>query len=423
MVNAWGGADPTPFVESGVDYELGVRYVVSADISITAIRVYGTGGATAFPNRKAYIRTPGDVILATVNLPDTLPLGWNTYNLTAAIEVNSASVWATYDVLTDYAVKANAFPQNSGDGLITADTGGFNVTPGNLPNSLTSTFYGIDFVYTVINHFPPTVTATGSTSGLTATVNLQISDDHPTTCTSMIEWGDGATANVGNSLGPFNHTYANGGTYAFLVTTTDADGNKDAYAMPLQVHAPYGGTEQGIRDGIGAYLVGPYNATERAFLPAVVGAPPISGLNIGRRAWQKDDDRHDFTRDAAAGTKSGALVIVHVGEGQEKRIAVAGAANGLKQVVHSITLHVYVQSMEPYAEDAQDWTYNLKDAIFARIRADPTCNSGGFELGGFQIGEGGDPWLRWHLPPPATTAQMTRLYLRIECEAHNYVIA
>jgi len=423
MVNAWGGADPTPFVDTGNDYELGVRYLVSADINVTAIRVYGTGGANVQPNRKAYIRTTGDVILAQVNLPDTLPLGWGTYNLTAAIEILPGNtVWVTYDANVDYAIVANAYPQNSSDGNITANSGGFNPTPGNLPNQLTSTFYGCDFVYTVINHFPPTVTASATTSGLTATVNLQITDDHPNTVTYKIEWGDGASANV-SSLGPFVHTYASSGTYAFLVTATDADGNVDAYALPISVHAPFGGTETAVRDGIGVYLVGPYNAIERGYLPAIVGAPPISGLNVGRRAWQKNDDKRDFTRDAPAGTRSGALLIVHVGSGEERRIAVAGQAQGMKQVVHAVTLHVYVQSMEPLAEDAQDFAYALKDAIFNRIRTDPTCNSGGFEGGGFQIGEGGDPWLRWMMPPPATSAEMTRIYLRIECEAHNYIIA
>lgn len=423
MVNAWGGADPAPFVESGVDYELGVRYVVNGDITISQIRVYGTGGVTALSNRKAYIRTPGDVILATINLPDTLPLGWNVYNLAVPINVTNTTVWATYGVLTDYAVLTNAYPQNSSDNVITANSGGFNNTVGSLPNNLTTTFYGIGFVYTVINHFPPTVTATASAAGLTVTANLAITDDHPETCTSVIEWGDGASTNAGTSLGPFVHAYAVGGLYGFLVTTTDSDGNKDAFALPLQVIAPFGGTTSAVRDSIGAYLVGPYSAAERGFLPAVVGAPPVAGLNVGRRAWQKDDDRRDFTRDAPAGTRSGALLIVQVGQGDEKRVAVAGQAHGLKQVRHVVTLHCYVQSMEPYAEDAQDFAYALKDAIIARIRADPTCASGGFELGGFQIGEGGDPWLRWTMPPPATSAEMTRIYLRVECEAHNYVIA
>ena len=423
MVTAWGGPDPAPFSEPGVDYELGVRYLVGADISVTAIRVVSGVVSASFPNRKAYIRTTGDVILAQVDLPASLPIGATTVNLATPIEITpGTTVWATYDTITDYVVLANAYPQNSSDGSVTANSGGFNVTPGNLPNNLTTTYYGVDFVFTVINRFPPTVTASASTSGLTATVNLQISDDHPETVTYLIEWGDGATANV-SSLGPHAHTYAASGLYAFLVTATDADGNKDAYALPLQVHSVFGGTTQAVRDGIGSYLVGPYSAAERGFMPAVVGAPPVAGLWLARRAWQKNDDRRDFTRDAPAGTRSGAIMIIHVGDGEEKRIAVAGQASGLKQVRHAVTLHCYVQSMEPYAEDAQDFAYALKDALFDRIRADPTCNSGGFEGGGFQIGEGGDPWLRWTMPPPATSAEMTRIYLRVECEAHNYVIA
>jgi hypothetical protein len=422
MVNAWGGANPTPFVDTGNDYELGVRYLVSADITVTAIRVYGTGGTNVQPNRKAYIRTTSDVILATVSLPDTLPLGWNTVTLNASIGISpGTTVWATYDANVDYAIIANAYPQNSSDNSITANSGGFNVTPGNLPNNLTATFYGVDFVFTVINHFPPTVTATATASGLTATVNLQIVDDHPETCTSLIEWGDGATANV-NTLGPFVHTYAAPGLYAFLVTTTDADGNKDAFALGFNLRAPaVVGSEAAVRDGIGSYLVGPYSNTERAFLPALIGSPLIAGLNVARRAWQKNDDRRDFTLNAPAGTRSGALMIIQVSHGSERRIAVAGQGRGMKQVVHAVTLHCYIQSMEPYAEDAQDFGYTLKDLIFAAIRADVTCGTGGFEAGGFQIGEGGDPWLHWTMSTPATNAEMTRIYLSIEFEAHNYV--
>lgn len=422
MVNAWGGADPSAFSEPGVDYELGARYLVTGDITVTAMRVYSGVVSANFANRNAYIRTTTDTILATVDMPDVLAIGWNTVNLTVPLNISpGTTVWATYDTITDYVVIANAFPQNSSDGAVTANSGGFNNTPGSLPNNLTTTFYGVDFVYTVINHFPPTVTASASVNGLTATVNLAIADDHPETVTYKIEWGDGASANV-SSLGPHVHTYTTAGVYAFLVTATDADANVDAFALPLSLISATAGTAVAVRDAIGAYLVGPYSAARRAFMPLIIGAPPISGLNMARRSWDKDDDRADFTRDAPAGTKSGALAIIQLAAGEERRASVP-IGTGRKRAAYRLQLHVYVASTEPYAEDAQDWAYALRDAIFARIRADPTCASGGFELGGFQIGEGGDPWLRWSMPPPETNAQLTRIYMLIEAEAHQYIIA
>src|SRR5712691_4799677 len=165
-----------------------------------------------------------------------------------------------------------------------------------------------------------------------------------------------------------------------------------------------------VRDGLGAFLVGPYDATQRAFLPAVVGVPPVAGLWIARRGWQKDDDRRDFTRDAPAGTKTGALMVIHLDGGEEKRISVP-AVLGRKQVRHRVTLYCYVRSTQPYAEDASDDAYALKDAIFTKLRTDPTCASGGFEAGGFQIGEGGDPWLRWFMTTPETSAELTMIFL------------
>ena len=81
---------------------------------------------------------------------------------------------------------------------------------------------------------------------------------------------------------------------------------------------------------------------------------------------------------------------------------------------------------EPLVEDIQDYAYALRDAIFARIRADRTCGSGGFEAGygvGFQIGEGGDPWLGWELAVATSSAEASKSYLLITCDANEYAQA
>src|SRR5690348_6838227 len=133
MSNAWSGADPALFQEPGVDYELGCRWLVNSDINITAIRVYGANpsGTVSFTNRNAYIRSTADVILATVDMPDSLPFGWNTVALASPLNVSpGTTIWSTYPVLGDYCNVNNAFPRNSADNAVTANSGGFNNNPG-----------------------------------------------------------------------------------------------------------------------------------------------------------------------------------------------------------------------------------------------------------------------------------------------------
>lgn len=242
MSVAWNGATPASFQDPGVDYELGVRYLVSADISITQVRVYGPATSANLANRRAYIRTTADVILATIVLPNTLAAGWQTYDLAAPLAIDGGTtVWVTYGTLTDYsAVTAPGYPVASADGAVTANLGGFSDTVGNLPSTTLNTFYGIDFVYDVVPSTAPVVgLSVVHTGGLAVSAQLTIEDDHPDAVTYLLEWGDGATAAV-SSLGPHVHTYAAPGLYAVLVTATDGDGFTDAAAAPVLMFAAGG---------------------------------------------------------------------------------------------------------------------------------------------------------------------------------------
>ena len=179
-------------------------------------------------------------------------------------------------------------------------------------------------------------------------------------------------------------------------------------------------TTQTVLDQLCVYLGGPYDAAQRIYhqTPQVV-----SGLYSVRRAWAKQEDAAQYLYGAPPGTKSGCAMVVQIPDGSEQRVAVGGAVSGVKRLAHVVELHGFIRSSELYAEDSQDFGYALRDAIFARIRADRTCGSGGFEVGGFQVGEGGQPWLRWHLSQAATRAELTKLYLRIDFEAHEYIQA
>jgi hypothetical protein len=236
---AWSGADPSSFQDSGVDYELGVRYLVGADISITGIRIYGPATSASLANRKAYIRTTTDTILATVVLPNTLTAGWQTYNLVTPLAVDSGTtIWTTYGTLTDYtAVTSPGYPRASADAAVTANLGGFSDTVGNLPTTTVQTFYGVDFVYDVVPSTAPIVGITIARSGLSATATLTVSDDHPDAVTYSIEWGDGNTSSV-TGLGPHAHTYAAAGLYVVLVTATDQDDLTDAAATSVLILTP-----------------------------------------------------------------------------------------------------------------------------------------------------------------------------------------
>jgi hypothetical protein len=179
-------------------------------------------------------------------------------------------------------------------------------------------------------------------------------------------------------------------------------------------------TVQTVLAQLATYLGGPYDPTQRTYHQS---PPVVPGLYSVRRAWAKQEDAAAYFYGAPPGTKSGCAMVVQIPDGTEHRVAVGGAVSGVKRLAHAVELHCFIRSSEPYPEDSQDFGYGLRDAIFARIRADRTCGSGGFEAGGFQVGEGGEPWLRWHLSQATTKAELTKLYLKIDFEAHEYIQA
>jgi hypothetical protein len=97
------------------------------------------------------------------------------------------------------------------------------------------------------------------------------------------------------------------------------------------------------------------------------------------------------------------------------------APRGWKRVEHRVELHGFLISSQLYGEDAQDDFYTLRDALFAKIHADPACGSGGFENLGFQVGEG--ELLEWDLAQAEAKAGQTRGYLFIKTIAVEYVQA
>jgi hypothetical protein len=175
-------------------------------------------------------------------------------------------------------------------------------------------------------------------------------------------------------------------------------------------------TTNGVRDGVCRWFGGPYDPNTRSYR-----TPQVAHLGVVRRARPKSEDKADYYLGAtSSGAVMGSSMLVHVDSGVESRAAIAGAFGGMKFLQSAVMLHVFMRSDIEWAEDAQDAFYDLLDALKARIRADRCMGTGGWEQGGFDVGEG-DPWLRWSMAPAETTAERTTGYLAIEFSARYYV--
>ena len=109
--------------------------------------------------------------------------------------------------------------------------------------------------------------------------------------------------------------------------------------------------------------------------------PTVSHLGAVRRGLPTVVDENDYFIGQPPGTASGSMMVILSPEGQEFRVAMAGATDGLKQCDYALEMRVYIMSTEGYAEDVQDFMRQLRDDIIAKIRLDRTLGSGGFEAG------------------------------------------
>jgi hypothetical protein len=173
-------------------------------------------------------------------------------------------------------------------------------------------------------------------------------------------------------------------------------------------------TLRGVHDQVCRWFGGPYDPNTRSYR-----TPQVEGLGVVRRARPKREDEADFFLGApAAGALMGSWLWVHVDSGTEGRVATAGAFGGLKELDSAVVLHVFLRSNTEFGEDAQDAFYDLRERLIARIREDRCLGSGGFENGGFDVGEGTP--LRWSMAPAETSNELTTGYLAIELTARYF---
>ena len=173
-----------------------------------------------------------------------------------------------------------------------------------------------------------------------------------------------------------------------------------------------------VQNQICLYFGGAYDPISRSYR-----APQIPNLGTVRRAFPKRENEAEFILGQPPGVGFGSVLVVWLLDGQERRLAVAGATDGRKRVRHVVQFHLFIRSRQPYAEDAHDAALALLDGIRAHIHADRTCGSGGFEAGGFQVGEGQEPEFSWHIEQGNTSEDVTEIYLRITTDAVEIVAA
>lgn len=240
-INGWSGPDPG-MSSTGVDEELSTRFIVNADITVTAIRIYATVAST-FVNRNAHFwNSATGALVDTIDIPDTFGTGgWATFNLPASKHYVAGDRFdVSYPIHDQFALSSvanSSFPRNSSDNGVTAAYAHYTTVPNTIPNNASDNFFGIDIVYTnntpASNQPPVIVGMLVTANDLVVTAAVNLTDEAPGSVTIKWEWGDGVTTTTGAGVTSANHTYTTAGTYAVLATATDSGGLQDSETKPI----------------------------------------------------------------------------------------------------------------------------------------------------------------------------------------------
>jgi hypothetical protein len=179
-------------------------------------------------------------------------------------------------------------------------------------------------------------------------------------------------------------------------------------------------TTQTVLDQLCQYLGGPYDAAQHIYHQ---NPQLVTGVYTVKRAWWKQEDNAAYLLDATPGTRSGCALIVQIEDGDEKRVAVAGAVSGVKKASHAVTLNL--ASSGPPSRTPRTPRTSVRPAGRDH-RPDPhrphlrLRRLRGRRLPGRRRRR---PWIRWHMARSHTRAELTLIYLSIEFEAHEYLQA
>lgn len=244
MPDGWDGSTPASQDDGpSTVYELGQDVTANADITITHVSVWHPATSNTIVDRAARFWTTSGTEIDAVPLVDSLPPGWSTYALDTPLERTAGQQFVvSYSTRQYYGAVLGELPNDAADGALTYTGGRYRGGAEAFPHILSSTFYGVDVVYTpgIAGNAPPVASLAVSMLGRTATATLGAVDESPGSVAYRVEWGDGTfTLTAGPTA---MHTYAAPGTYAVMVTATDAQGAQDsAAAVAVALPAPSGG--------------------------------------------------------------------------------------------------------------------------------------------------------------------------------------
>lgn len=115
-------------------------------------------------------------------------------------------------------------------------------------------------------------------------------------------------------------------------------------------------------------------ATVRSAVATFFAPTAVAGLNSIYTSFPKRVPGNAFREGQPAGTKSGAVGVVHILSEREDRIAIGGAHSGKKWVHYTVELQVYCHSIETHAEAAMDFFDSVIDGVKAHLRSDRWLN-------------------------------------------------
>lgn len=175
---------------------------------------------------------------------------------------------------------------------------------------------------------------------------------------------------------------------------------------------------QSVLDGICTYFGGPYDPDTRTYRSS-----PLQSVGVGvvRRGWTTNGKLEDYFNGQDAGARTGCQIVVWIPRDSEARFALGGEHGGMKNVRYEVEMACYIRSRTPYAEDAQDDVYALRDALKGWMRADRTLGKCCFEAG--EAVDGGQGSIDCDYGQPETKAGLTKSFLLMSYTALEIVQA
>lgn len=179
-------------------------------------------------------------------------------------------------------------------------------------------------------------------------------------------------------------------------------------------------TRATVRTGIASFFgAGIYNTTDRVWRGG-----PLAGDGLGgvRAYFAKRVPDSDYTMGLTAGRGMGALMVVHLPQTQERRIALGGPTGGEKRVTFDTQLRIYHYARIPHTEDAQADFDALLEAIVDRVHADRTLGGAVTEAGEGVTGFNGG-LIKTRMDEPFVRDEQTESFALINFDATVYVQA